>query len=439
MADAHVSAPQAMLNFDYAPAYENWLRTHADTAATGCGPLPPNATCPKWHPNQPMGAGVGGWGGAEGGGASDAFPNCYICCYGRPGFGCTPKTPTDMHGAIADVIPFDKNGYGSMPGSLTWTSASFVVANTLLKHTGDVSFLNEIYPFLAAHLAYHTRNADPATGLLPWDQYGDWNSLQPSSFLFLANAYYTYDAQIMASIAAATGRGEDAKAYLALAALVNDAVTHAYYNASGGFWDKGSQGAQAVALCFGLGSNATTPSAPTVAHLVNDIVGRGYHPTVGTLGSRWLLQALSQAGRGDVALALARNTQPPSWGAMLVGIKDKQPPLGTFWEGWDGPGGGSSGNHIMLGGGIGEWFYSDLLGLRFGFEAAEEEEGENQCDRRIASSTVSSREGRAPLNRIRRSVTHESFRGTAQKHPHGHVYSIVCSSSSSLKIVRPAV
>ena len=102
MADAHVSAPQAVLNLDLAPAYENWLRTHADTQAVSCGPLPPNATCPKWHNSQPQ---PGNWFNEALSLAGDepaGYPNCYICCYGRSGFGCDKNTPINATGAIAD-------------------------------------------------------------------------------------------------------------------------------------------------------------------------------------------------------------------------------------------------------------------------------------------------------------------------------------------------
>lgn len=91
---------------DLAAPYENWLRTHADTQDTGCNPvLPANATCPKWHTNQPEALLS-----AAGDVAEQDPPNCYLCCSARSGFGCDATTPSDTHGAIADVIPFDKNG-----------------------------------------------------------------------------------------------------------------------------------------------------------------------------------------------------------------------------------------------------------------------------------------------------------------------------------------
>jgi alpha-L-rhamnosidase len=173
MADASVTADEASLNFFMEEVYTNWLRTHSDTSAVGCGPLPKNWTCPKWHSDQP-----GEWAmdALGAGGAAGGVPNCYICCQGRPGFGCEPNTPTDTAGSIGDVIPFDKNGYGSFPGSIGWTSASFVVAGVLLKAYAGVEGLRGVYPGLAAHWKFYNRNAaanDPTKqGLVYWDAYG---------------------------------------------------------------------------------------------------------------------------------------------------------------------------------------------------------------------------------------------------------------------------
>lgn len=217
---------------------------------------------------------------------------------------------------------------------------------------------------------------------------GDWNALDTSTNkLFLANAYFVSDALVLSRIASATGQPAAAQAFVALAALVNEAITARWWNATCGCWDSGSQCAQAIALAFGLG-NATAGNGPGPAsRLAADVTARGTHPSVGTLGSRWLFQALTASGHGDVAVALARQTTVPSWGAMLLGLPG-HPSLGTLWEGWDGYGGGSSGDHIMLGGGIGEWFYSHALGLRFEFseEAASGGLAEETVDEACAGS-----------------------------------------------------
>lgn len=328
-------------------------------------PLPQNCSCPKWNKNQPERYELSAIGGGEVS-SNEAEPNCYLCCDARTGFGCTSTTPKDTRGSLPDVVPFDKNGYGSFPGSITWTSTSFTVASELLAHTANAPFfVGRIYDFLDANLDFFTRTANATTGLIEFEAYGDWNALAETSKLFIANAHYVHNALILSSIASAVGEPAAAQTLIALAAVINAALSSEYWNSTCSCWDTGSQTAQAIALAFGLGDKSTDSTA-AAAQLAADVVARGLHPSGGCPGTRWLLQMLSATGRSDLSLALARQTEPPSWGAMLVGIPS-HPPLGTLWEGWNGYGGGSSGAHIMLGGGYGEWLYSGALGIRFGF------------------------------------------------------------------------
>jgi hypothetical protein len=74
-----------------------------------------------------------------------------------------------------------------------------------------------------------------------------------------------------------------------------------------------------VSLALGSPGAQANLTAAAGAQLAADIAARGGHLSTGTLGTRWLLQALSLAGRGDVAVALASTTTPPSVGAMVVG------------------------------------------------------------------------------------------------------------------------
>jgi hypothetical protein len=119
MADAHVTASEASLNFMMAPLYENWLRTHADTLTVGCGgdplvhcdcykkdnsqpgqcPVPP----PAWTPGGVYSAQTSGSNGRSAATVNNV-PNCYFCCSEWDGFGCTPQTPSQnvSEGSIPD-------------------------------------------------------------------------------------------------------------------------------------------------------------------------------------------------------------------------------------------------------------------------------------------------------------------------------------------------
>ena len=107
----------------------------------------------------------------------------------------------------------------------------------------------------------------------------------------------------------------------------------------------------------------TVDATPTVqASLKKDVTKTmGGRMSTGLIGTRYLLQALSDAGDVDTAIDLLTQRTDPSWGYML----DQGP--GTLWEQFLGNASWvrarGSLNHIMLGS-QGAWFFDSLAGLR---------------------------------------------------------------------------
>ena len=88
-------------------------------------------------------------------------------------------------------------------------------------------------------------------------------------------------------------------------------------------------------------------------NLVRDIVeGHGGHLTTGILGTKYMIEALTENGRCDVAYLLATQGGYPSWADMIENRT-------TLSEHWDKSG---SNNHVMFGS-IDTWFYRALAGI----------------------------------------------------------------------------
>ena len=75
---------------------------------------------------------------------------------------------------------------------------------------------------------------------------------------------------------------------------------------------------------------------------------------MGVLGAKYLIDALTQFGKADVAYQLVNQTGFPSWAHMLEGGRT------TLSEFWDLKG---SHNHVMMGS-IDAWFYRTLAGIQ---------------------------------------------------------------------------
>lgn len=155
----------------------------------------------------------------------------------------------------------------------------------------------------------------------------------------------------MSRTAEVLGRAEDAKKYAALAGSIRDAYTRNLYKGDG-VYSIGSQTAQSCALHQGLvpAAERTKVEAKLVAAVEQ---AKGF-PDFGILGSKYVFRTLSDAGRTDLAYAMASKDEAPSYGAWI------KRGATTFWEDW---GEGSSRNHIMFGD-VSAWFYQYLAGIR---------------------------------------------------------------------------
>ena len=96
-----------------------------------------------------------------------------------------------------------------------------------------------------------------------------------------------------------------------------------------------------------------------IASLAKAVADQDDHLSTGNIGTKYLLEALSQGGRVDLALKVATQETYPSWGYMLANGAT------TLWERWElATGGGmNSHNHPMMGG-VDAWLYRWLTGLQ---------------------------------------------------------------------------
>jgi Bacterial alpha-L-rhamnosidase 6 hairpin glycosidase domain/Bacterial alpha-L-rhamnosidase C-terminal domain/Protein of unknown function (DUF642) len=187
---------------------------------------------------------------------------------------------------------------------------------------------------------------------------GDWFDLGPGPLgaaqltptALTATAFYYQDAQILADTAALLGQTNDAVQFGSLTASIRGSFNSTFYSVTNASYATGSQTAQAIPLVMDLVEPQNRSNV--VAALVANVRGQGL--TAGDIGHRYLLRALTDAGRSDVVFDLHSQTNKPGYGYILN--------LGAtaLTEGWDGS---YSQDHFMLGH-IMEWFYHDLAGIQ---------------------------------------------------------------------------
>ncbi len=251
-------------------------------------------------------------------------------------------------GNLAAIVPTSGWGYtwGNGPA---WDSALAIIPWMLYVYQGDVRVLETAYEPMRKYVDYMTSKAKDGIvshGLSDWTPVKTKTPTEVTS-----TGYYYLDAQTVARTAELLGKTEDATKYAALAASIRDAYNKQIYKGDG-VYSIGSQTAQSCALHQGLAPAAER--AKIEAKLADVVTQNKAYPDFGILGSKYIFRSLSEAGRSDLAYAMATKEDGASYGTWI------RRGATTFWEDW---GEGASRNHIMFGD-VSAWFYQYLGGIR---------------------------------------------------------------------------
>ncbi|TFH05223.1 MAG: hypothetical protein E4H09_02335, partial [Spirochaetales bacterium] len=281
-------------------------------------------------------------------------------------------------GAITDVAPYDPyhaRHFGNRPADPV--SASYLLVCWLgYLHYTDLRLLERRYNGLVRWFRYLQSQAE--RHILRYSYWGDWASAREYAVKgsvgsgavsaitpgdLVSTAFLYYDATILAGIARALGKPDDATGFLDEATDIKDAFDREFFGRKGDYYAEGSQASQAIPLAFGLAPPNRV--GPSVAHLVADIHTKDDHLSTGNLASRYVLEVLSDHGHIDLAWALATQTTYPSWGYMM------EHGATTIWERWEHlrDSGMNSHNHPMYAT-VSGWFSKYIAGIRPSEEAA---------------------------------------------------------------------
>ena len=115
----------------------------------------------------------------------------------------------------------------------------------------------------------------------------------------------------------------------------------------------GSQASQAIPLALGMVDPDRVKAV--FDNLIAEVAKQEY-PTAGDVGHRFLLRALAEHGRNDLAYKLHNRTTNPGYGWQIEQGGTAQA------EAWDGRDVASL-NHCQMGH-IQEWFHAEVLGIQ---------------------------------------------------------------------------
>ncbi len=263
--------------------------------------------------------------------------------------------------------PWYTNGYSATQGresqaDLVWTSAGTLIPWLMWLYHGDRRIIETSFPMIEKHIDWVM--AQPEAPLAPYCQWGDWlfmghgKSLPPTDLVLLSSAFFLKQLQCAAELTNQWPLGWEHKRtrFERIASELKAVLRERFYNAAEGTF--GSQTADALALVFGfapLGERSRI-----LAHLVDDITVRCRgHLASGIVGTKYVLEALSQEGRTDIAFKVVTVEGYPGWMDML---KHGATTITERWN-FEGDLGMNSHNHPVFGT-VSGWMYRWLAGIR---------------------------------------------------------------------------
>ncbi len=257
-------------------------------------------------------------------------------------------------GGYTDVSP---HGGGVSAG---WSDAGVICPYWLWRVYGDTDVIARHFEGMLRWIEHCEKNS---AGLLrPAEGYGDWLNVgaeMPKDVI--GTAYFAFSTRVLAELARAVGKNDEAARLDALFGRIKEAFNKAYVAPDGRI--KGdTQTTYLMALGFDLLPDDKRETAATL--LVRRIEERNWHLSTGFLGVNLLLPVLTSIGRDDIAYRLLQNETYPSWGYPV------RHGATTIWERWDGwtvekgfqDPGMNSFNHYAYGS-CGHWMFATMAGI----------------------------------------------------------------------------
>lgn len=257
------------------------------------------------------------------------------------------------NGVLPATIPSAGWGYEWANGP-DWTSTIAIIPWNIYLFYGDTTLLASCYDNIKRYVD-HITEISP-TGLTTWGL-GDWVPVRSTTPVELTSSiYYFVDASILSKAAGILGRKQDQQQYTALAAKIRNAINAKYLDTATGIYGKGVQTEMSAPLYWGVTPDAL--KAKVAANLAKRVEQDSFHLDVGLLGTKTILNALSENGYADIAYKVASQETYPSWGWWIVNGAT------TLYENWaiDAKSDISL-NHIMFGE-IGAWLYKGIGGIK---------------------------------------------------------------------------
>lgn len=271
------------------------------------------------------------------------------------------------NGSLPDTVPAYL-GARVYPADPAWGTAYIIIVWYLYHYYGDTRILENHFETMKKYVEFLNASSEGHI-IKKLGKYGDWcppGSIAPkrTKLELTSTWYYYYEIVLLSKIAHLIGEEKEAKKYAQLAEAVKDAFNRQFFENDqyAGHWMSPvarnvDQTSNVLPLYLNMAPEGMKSNV--LAKLLHSIIhDQDYHLDTGIIGTRYLLDVLTENCHEDIAYRIATQNTYPGWGYMIAEGAT------TLWERWEKITGGgmNSHNHIMLGS-IDAWFYRAIAGI----------------------------------------------------------------------------
>ena len=237
-----------------------------------------------------------------------------------------------------------------------WSGMVIYTPWKLYQYYGDMRFLEESYPTMAAYLDWLACKADKdkviTWGLGDWIEVGsDGGPKRTSRAITSTCGYYLY-AQILSRSASLLDKKEDALRYGKLADAIREGFIRRLFNPETGLVGENPDSQTASILPLYLDMIPADKRQFVINRLITNIHARKDHISTGFVGNIHMLLGLPELGYQELAHTLVTQQDFPGWNTIVQ--------EGVQMETWH----GGQAQMPSLGGPIGAYLHQVLGGIR---------------------------------------------------------------------------
>ncbi len=246
-----------------------------------------------------------------------------------------------------------------------WADAGIICPWTIWRVYDDTRIIEQCWEPMTRFLDWRKATSQDYLGVAHGNNWGDWLAQGAATPLeYIDTIYFAISTRMMAEMADAIGRQDEAEAYRDLLGKIGAAFNERYVRDDATL-TVDTQTAYALALFADLIPRDQRRAMGRV--LAEMIEENGTRMSTGFLGTRPLLPVLTSVGQHDLAMFLLQSREFPSWGYEV------EQGATTIWERWDSytkeDGFGrhnaamNSFSHYSFGA-VCEWMFNTVAGIR---------------------------------------------------------------------------